>query len=447
MILQLVSAVVFLGLLYLSVKSLKDPGIALGLTWSVYALEQLLQQGSAFLLSNGSFLNFFVAGIAGVAAFNNIASKKVNVSSFSQTFLLIILLFIYCALSVFWSPDVRGSLAIFRAALPYIGIFVVVAPLCISDTRQLEKCVQVILYFGFIILVGLLFSKTSNRAIVITQIGGSAVKGNPLAISTFAGHVLLAAMFFIYSKRSTSLKLVIYLVIAGVAMVVMARSGSRGQIVGVVIAAFAWLPITAKVAANRSTIIAIFAAAVATLALVYVVSNSDYASRWNRDLVEHNTVGRLAMASSLLEAYGKAGPGVWLFGLGSSSSYAIIGFYPHVVLPEVLGEEGLVGLALFLWIIGGTVYLGFKWIRSSEIDASSRVYLGLMLAFFTFDFILSFKQGSLLGSPQLFSAGAVISWYSISLRKQYGRFRQNQQRMQYAQQLMQQTQQPRQSPY
>ena len=430
MILQLVAALVFIGLVFLCFRSLKDPGIALGLVWSIYAMEQVLQQGNSFFLNHTSFLNILVAGVAGAAAFKNILSQRVRLSSFPMIVAMEVGLFVFAGISVYWAPFPPGSAQVFKAAIPYLITFVLIAPLCASDVRQLEKAVQVLLYFGFLILIGLLFSTTDNRAIVIAQAGGEAVKGNPLAVSTFGGHVLLAAMFNIYSKRPTSLKLMLYLTIAGVAMLAMARSGSRGQIVAVIIAAFIWLPITAKVAAKRSSIIAILAAAAATIALVYVVSNSDYAVRWSRKQVEANTFGRVASATRLVSVYGRSDPGTWVFGLGSSASYQIVGGYPHIVLPEVLAEEGLIGLSLFLGIVVGTLSLGFKWIRSPEIDISSRVYLGLTLAFFTFDFILSFKQGSLLGSTLVFSFAAIIGWFSFSLKRQYTRSRQQRRQQQ-----------------
>ena len=432
MILQSITVLVLVGLVYLCFRSLKDPGIALGLVWCIYAMEQVLQQGNAFFLNYGSFLNILVAVVAGVAAFKNLASQRIALTSSPKILSLTVGLFVFAGLSVFWAPYPDGSAKLFQTSLPYLLTFILIAPLCAPDVKQIEKAVQVLLYFGFLVLLGLLFSATDNRAIILAEISGEAVKGNPLAVSTFGGHVLLAAMFNIYSKRPTSLKLLLFLTIAGVAMLTMARSGSRGQIVAVVIAAFIWLPITAKVAANRSSIIAILAAGTATIALIYVVSNSDYASRWSRKLVEENTLGRVESASYLLRAYAKGGPGVWLFGLGSSASYQVVGGYPHIVLPEVLGEEGLIGLILFLWIITATLSLGFKWIRSPDIDISSRVYLGLMLAFFSFDFLLSFKQGSLLGATLVFCFGNVIGWFSYSLKKQFARSRRNRRHQQFA---------------
>lgn len=419
--LQIIAATILLVFLLLCFRSLKNPGIALGLIWCLYAMEQVLQQQFALLVNYGSLLNIAVSGVAAVAGLSNLLTRRISLNNPPFCLILAVFLFVYCAFSVFWSPDPDGSKQHFMTHLPYLASFILVSPICISDTKQVEKAFNVLLYFGFLVLVGLLASSMTNRFVVLAEIGGEQIKGNPLAVASFAAYVLLATMFNIYSRRPTSFKLFLQIVIAATAMLTLARSGSRGQMVAVVIAGFIWLPITAKIAAKRSYILAIIAAAGFTIGLIYIVSNSEFAYRWNAEEVGVSTFGRLEMVSNLFSAYNKAGPGVWIFGLGSSASFPVIGFYPHIVLGEVLCEEGLIGLVLFLSFIYWTVSRGIKWVQSKGIDSDSRVYLGLLLALFTFELALSFKQASLLGVSPFFGYGVCIGWFIISLKKRKSR--------------------------
>jgi hypothetical protein len=104
--------------------------------------------------------------------------------------------------------------------------------------------------------------------------------------------------------------------------------------------------------------------------------------------------------------------------LGSSSSYQILGVYPHVVPAEVLGEEGLVGFFLFLGFLFVVHRDGYRYLRSAQIDKSNRVDLGLLLAIFSMDFIGSCKQGNLLSAGPLFGFGICIAFFLAVLRKQ-----------------------------
>ena len=74
------------------------------------------------------------------------------------------------------------------------------------------------------------------------------------------------------------------------------------------------------------------------------------------------------MANKLLQEWLKASngdPTVLLLGLGNSASFSqrINGFYPHMVVPEILGEEGLLGIGLFcsaVWMAIYTMRRGYR---------------------------------------------------------------------------------------
>jgi hypothetical protein len=93
-----------------------------------------------------------------------------------------------------------------------------------------------------------------------------------------------------------------------------------------------------------------------------------------------------------------------LFGLGNSASFSpdIIGRYPHMVPLEVLGEEGVLGLALFVAI----VLLSIRYaMRLSSLKVLSQDVKRVYAANFgclVFTLLLSLKQGSLINSSMIF---------------------------------------------
>jgi hypothetical protein len=120
------------------------------------------------------------------------------------------------------------------------------------------------------------------------------------------------------------------------------------------------------------------------------------------------------MADKLLHHWLNASngdPTVLLIGLGNSASFSqrIIGFYPHMMVPEILGEEGLLGLGFFCSAVWMSIYTTRSAYRLSIEDPVQRGILATLAASFTFAFLLSFKQGSLVGySAELFSFAILI---------------------------------------
>jgi O-antigen ligase len=111
----------------------------------------------------------------------------------------------------------------------------------------------------------------------------------------------MAAVFTIYRAKTSKAVFVLHILIAGLAFFTMARSGSRGQMIAMVLAAFVWLPITAKVAAKKSSILAIVFSALITIGMIYAITQStENVKRWRWESVEHSTVGRFDQAQYLL---------------------------------------------------------------------------------------------------------------------------------------------------
>ena len=420
--LKIAAAIVAFLIAGLSLTVRKNPGVALGLVWSLYAMEQLLQVSFSIFISRSWLINVSVFGISVIAAtLLALRTKFFAGIRFPKPAIWLFLLFTLVVLSISWAPSPGASWQRLSAVAPYFLQFAIISPLCVLDRNQLDKAVKVLLYFGFFVLIGLALSPIVNRGIVLDTGGvlSKRLEANPLAVASFAGTVILGAVFKIYGMKDKRGSLFLFhIAIVAIALLVLARSGSRGQVVAVVIAMTIWLPLTARVAAKRSSLLAIATVLIFCMGLFYFVSNGADAHRWNADMLREHTSGRLDLGFQLLDVWFDSGPIYWMVGLGNSSSWEIIGFYPHVVPMEILGEEGLLGLGLFVAFCLSTAMGGYRMLKSEEIDVQSRVNLGLVLAVFSFNLALSFKQGSLIGAQSLFGSGLTAAWYSAYLQMQ-----------------------------
>jgi len=169
------------------------------------------------------------------------------------------------------------------------------------------------------------------------------------------------------------------------------------------------LPIAYRAKDGRSLTGLVFAAAF-ILALAYggtsLVTINE--GRWSANLASQDVGGRFAMARDLLGA-STANPFTTIFGVGNSSSFQLIGYYPHIAGLEILAEEGIVGEIVYFAII----FLSFRSIKrileQPDLSESRRNGLAILTGLFVFELVLSWKQGSLLGSIYVFAYAIILA--------------------------------------
>ncbi len=100
-----------------------------------------------------------------------------------------------------------------------------------------------------------------------------------------------------------------------------------------------------------------------------------------------------------------------IFGLGNSASFdpEVVGSYPHNVPIEVLGEEGMVGLGIYL-TINWLAFQGLlKAYRATKDDPQLRRLLAVAGANFLFSAITTLKEGNMAGSAEFFMAAILLA--------------------------------------
>ena len=416
--LQIIIYIILVSLFVLALGALGRPGIAAALAWSMIALESVLQQSNQFLVSNSSFVNFFIAGLVGITIGWGIIRGKYRKLRISKQLWLYLLLISYCAISYFWSQSPTDTYDQIKLQLPYIITFCLLAPMCLINAKQLNTAITVLIYFGILIVIAINLSTIGMRGIVIDSVQGKAVEANPLAAASFSAYVGFASLFSIWGKKLWNFNSLLKLCFVGFCVTAMYSSGSRGQVIAFAGISAIFLPLIAGVAAKRSTILAIVAIGIATFAVVIFVEQTELTTRWQYHKMLEDQLGRFDMLKEVMRHWISAGPTAWIFGIGSSSSFKYLGIYPHIVLGEALVEEGIVGVALLLAIISITVRQAFRLMSTPNLPSEVRVNIGIIFAIFTFNLLLSFKQGSLLGSAStVFCFALIIGWLHSRLLK------------------------------
>lgn len=398
------------------------PSIAIATTICVYSFEQWAQANSSFFGQHGTFLNFFV-GLINVAALASVIIRGHKPwNTIPLVTWVVMALYMLAGISCYWAPSAANSLSIFLDSLPYIITIAFMSPLLITDSKDAKIALAATCVIGGIVLVLLLFGTRVHAwgrtiefdsGVVSARTGKLMSRGNPLAIAATAGHVIIIATLL---RLTGAVRIVSWLkwAIVGVGIILIYKSGSRGQL----IALFAALGIFVGIRYQLSRFRGILAVTVAS-AVVVILSSIFYLNfadqeRWSLEEMTTNFQStRVEMCSEVLDEWLSAAPIFFLIGLGSSASFDIIGNYPHVVPIEVLCELGFIGLFLLLSFYALVIRSVFRlWIALKNLP-TERGTLAVLGALFVYEFLLTLKQGNLLHNSYIYMFAIAVCRYDL----------------------------------
>jgi len=401
----------------LSLRAISQPGIAFAMMWSLYASEQILQLGHPIFIRFGFLLNIGFTIVALAAVVNGIRRGAYQQFKLPPELWWCIGLFSVAICSYLWSIEPQTTLTYLKKSAPYVGAFLLIMPLCAADEKQLRLAVNLTVYLGTFILIGHSVGTYGRRSLVLISSASGDIESNPLAVASYGGIVGICSLFSVYGRKFSPMfafKVAVFFLSAYVII----KSASRGQLLALVVVCFVWLPIIARATLKRSTVIAFIGSAIIAGIALYVVYQLKDTGRWRSEQIEVAQEGRMLLITSLLEYWYNSGFGAWLLGTGSSTSYDIVGFYPHNIPVEVLAEEGIFGFIMYTGFAFCVLLRSGRLMFSSNLNVETRINLGILLAVFCFEGILTLKQGSMLGSTNWFAVGITIGWVTNSLIKQ-----------------------------
>lgn len=409
------------------------PSICVGALLCTYGLEQWAQSQSSFFWVHQLLTNVVTAGLVCFGIVLRLTKGKSPIFPITREYWATVGIYLLAFMSIGWSINQHESWIRFGEYFKTGFIFALLMPLAISDKSDLRGTLYCLLTLGTAICLLLLInSKWSGRMIEFKQganIGAKGMEaGNPLAIATLGGEVALAAWLMNFKGAARFWQVFRYAVIgAGFALTV--KASSRGQTMAFILAAIAFLPYSRRFKSFNNFLAVAVTTAIGAAIIIFtfdlVLKSQSTAfipeERWQvSGFLEDYTEGRVNTSIILLEHWIKGGPLRWVFGLGSSASFDpnILKFYCHVVMVEVLAELGIVGFIL-LWLTPIYAYQNLKDLWSFvKDDPEERGMIAALGSIFLFEVILSFKQGSLLGSATCFGLATVIGRVLYSYRKE-----------------------------
>jgi hypothetical protein len=377
----------------------------------LFGLKQWGQSAHPWLAQHTTFTNITIGCVVLAALAMQTLKGECVPCRMRKSYWVVFALYVYALVSLFWTP--RQDLALSIVWLhdyPYIITAVLLAPLTIKDLASLRTAMFALAVLGGALMVILLaFGEWGMRGLIVA---GTVYEreANPLAIAGLAGCVAGAAMFV----PLNSLKWLVWpmrLAVVSVCLVIIVRSGSRGQLIAACAALLLMMPVAYRASRFRGFAAICIALAAFGAAVSYGLSEfigvAD--ARWSGALATHDAVGRWHMALQLLGAWSHSGVKI-LLGLGNSASFdpTVVGYYPHNVPLEVLGEEGLIGFALYLyvlWLAGSGLLRAWKRVANQP---EMRGLLAALGAAFTFTFLISLKEGNMVGSVYFFLFAIVL---------------------------------------
>jgi len=386
------------------------PSSAVAALYCMFPLKQCSQSTILYLAAHPQITNIAIGLIVTLALARLHGSLSNRLLESPKSFMLTMMLLGYALISVTWTPAVDAAIANWKTAAPYLVIAVLMTPLTISNITEMRSALRWLIWCGGGLSLVLLFvGDWGSRGLVLAG-NLTETETNPLAIAAMAGSTAIAAMLlkphgFGLVQRSVSIA-------SGLgAVFLIIRSGSRGELLALLMALVVATPIRFSLSRLRDWL------ALATLLIVttagYFIGMSSYKGggneRWTTDYVTADATNRFSMAIALLQAWEKKLTSM-IFGLGNSAAFDshIVGFYPHVMPAEVLGEEGIIGFALLTCIIGLSAVHSLKLLKQPNKEPAQSDVIAAAVALNAFAFIVSCKEGSLLGNYIFFTASIVI---------------------------------------
>ena len=400
-------------LLSLLLGTLYRPAVGLAALACVQVLDFWGQLSSPWLAENGKFTNLYVVGliVIGLLRAQRLASERTHGIPWVQV--LIICFWVEAGISLYWSPAFTQGVGEWGKYLPYMILHAGLVPLLIKRPIDLQYGLIGLLTLGAVLAILVDAFVRWDQRFIVSFYNPKEKFWNALVFAQMAGYVTITAVLLNHPKKWFWGFIKLVAIIASVILVV--KSGTRGQFVLMAALPIIFLPISRPLVSMKTYVSGVLLVACLASASIFAYDSfTQQDARWSSDRFQSDWELRVMMAKKLLYQWVKdssGDPAIFFIGLGNSASFSqrIIGFYPHMMLPEILGEEGLLGLGLFFSLVWVSIRTTRSAYRLSKEDPVQRGILATLAACFTFAFILSFKQGSMASySAELFSFAILI---------------------------------------
>lgn len=392
------------------------PQVAIIAFICIFGIEQWGQLYVPITRNIGYFSNLLILVPAWIAILLQLGRAKTQLKRRSSYLrLFAIMLYAWAAMSLLWTPADIDAWSLWAPALPYIISGLIVIPLAVSERSAFEQNEKLLLYFGCGLLLALAFiPKWGARSIQIEGIRDEIRL--PLALGELAGYVFIVSCAHL--KRNFASILIFILVLVG-SIAVTIKSGSRGPLLFSAVASLVVIYNVMRVGfIAKYGITAAIGVVFVIVAVEFFNSTGAYTERWSADSMADDFGSRINSSEILLQSsFDRLGS--LFFGLGNSASFSsnFLGIYPHMVPLEILAEEGLLGICL--WLILTIRVVSFYQKSKHTGIVSEQRSVSILFGFWLFSTLLSFKQGSLITHSMPFFFAVLMERFISMPQHQY----------------------------
>lgn len=404
--------------------SIAAPPLAFALSANLFSVKQLLQASSGIFrdsLFGSQAVNFIIGGVAVLSAIRGIVSKRLRLYGyFNRASLVTAGIFLWALASCAWSLAPTQALTSLASGAPATLLGIVILPLLVSNIVQISRVVPIWLLLttcvAGLILVSPEFVMRDGRLVLDLGVAGlKTTRTNPLELGTAAGVCILFGMLYRSERYALATNVLrIFAILVGTTLAI--RSGSRGQFLLAILSGVLCYPIASPVVDLRRTIAGLFSLGVLLLLILLLAQRLRMSGsfmeeqRWDASGFESGTEGRLYNISLLMSEYARS-PAKWLTGLGYLSFYQLDPEeeYTHCLTADMLGELGLIGAALYGYLLFHSIRLTKQIFSRVSAVPNERNAIGCLVGVTLYMFLLSNKQGNLSGAFLLFSLLLMIA--------------------------------------
>lgn len=393
------------------------PATLLGLGLSIYGIAFWSASLDPFFAIRYQITNYLFVTLALIAAIiHGTRNGFGTYFRFGNAGIGLIALYFYCWMSWLWSIDRSVTLSELTTSSPRLIAFAFLLPLVIASASQLYTGLLFALPFASAV-VWLYTTMAYTQGRFVTTAVGGVTFGNPLAIASLGGSIAIIAVM-LQMPRFKFLLLAARIGIAIMGLTAIIFVNTRGQLIAAVLVITSLTPFAIGgrnwAAVMKKLLIPLIFLIPILFIVVQITTTSD---RFDpRNMVDIYQGSRMVFAQIVLTAWIDAGPVAWVIGMGSSACQSdnVLGTYPHLVVIEVLVELGVVGFTLFCYVLSRTCAASLTLMRSLTDAPLLRSAVTALAGLCLFHFIVSFKQGSLLGSADLWFCIVALSRVAIN---------------------------------
>lgn len=403
----------------LALFTLRKPSYAFAGVATMFGVEQWTMTLSGFFVEHGSLGNILMGGLVVMGLVLRFTRQQPIFRNLPAVWWCVAALILMAVMSRLWTVFPLGWTEQWTASWRYIVTIVFLTAMLFHEPADLKHGLMGTLGLGAVVMLLLILTTdVLYRQIELKYIYHLNQKVNPLAIAQMASVIGLIAMLMNFRGIARFWQVARWFVVAMALMLVL-RSGSRGEFFALVGTAVIFVPISR----NFSNLRGILPTLIGFVIFGFLAMNlfellAAGSRRWELESMEEALRGgRFETAKALLDEWASSSPFHWFMGLGNSASFDpnILGVYPHMVPLEILGEEGIIGFGIFVAIC---LLSARSVIRTYPLVRNQPDALGILAALggiLFFRFVLSCKTSSLVHSNYLLLFAILLGKYELAV--------------------------------